>query len=1207
MSVETVNGALTVSQAINAGAGTVTLTANGTGSDLTVGSTVNSDSGLITLKAADAVTLNSTVGNSGTSAITVQANYDGVLGSGETGLLDINAALGNSASGAIQLSGNAVSVDAPVNSASFVQVTATTGAMNVNSSITTAAGGGGVVTLNAAGMLELAEAGDISADGAVTMTAGGGIRTAGEITTTADDVTLSSNTTLIGDVAMDTGAGAGNVAFNGTLTATNAGLDDLAITAGTGNVTFGGTVGATRLGNILINSATDVSVNAALTAASLRQVAGTGTTTLNGAVNVNAVVPGATAAGVVLANNNLTVTATGSVATNGKDLFFAADDMSLGGAAGSIDVGSGNATLTTQSAGQPITLGATGGLSLTTTELNTLANASTVSIGTDSTSALLSMPAHAATITVAGPLAPNSAGLNAFKITNAGTAGDSVIFSDTLTSPKPVTVTTEAGNIKFNATGKILANGAATTDRVVNLTATAGAIDGNATNVDDYIAANPALNVNVQADRLNATARDGVGVTNALVTQINDLQATTTNADINVYNVGALDIAGSSGVNAGATTTTPVVNTGGDVTLIATGAITQSAPIVSDALNVITLNSPGANITLANTSNDAASYSLFACLALPGGCPTDTPILSTNGTKFGIGTNTNYAAGTINYRDSNGANLSGIGTVSAFSTFTNGNTTVTANSITASDITLEASGNITLEFGSNLTKINNAGTGSFNLIAGGNITMLDSSGTIGTSASTFNHDLNLTAAGNIALNESVYQATKNLTLTGNASGLTSTGNQILTPTGSGSVTLQGNHVVSTGGDVTIRGVNFSLLGRTPLDPSDPSGQSPNGQELTATETINLLNSGVITVQGGTADATSAGGARMTGSTINIGTSGGSSNPIRMLVQGGTNNNFGYVTSNTSDPLIEARQPDAIVKSTGQMSVYLRSDPAALDTSFGNPYPYSLQLVGGTATVNDNGGQFRFATALAAMRAKNMTMVADGTVLIQGGTTNLNATGSLASSSAIILVETEKRLTTTTPNASVIVRGGTANVSNSLTSISASNATALGQLDPSKLFLNVGGRLVLEGGRHTGPAGSLTSGRIDAGDEIQISVFGAPAPYTYTTSAGTTNTVTGSFLMIGGRNSGFYDSFNIPLGGASYPKEFPITVSMLGDPAGYLRVPDSGLGDGIVQTGLHVFDESLLSYIIFAANEETRAARIRRGAGEGDDVGAAACK
>lgn len=144
------------------------------------------------------------------------------------------------------------------------------------------------------------------------------------------------------------------------------------------------------------------------------------------------------------------------------------------------------------------------------------------------------------------------------------------------------------------------------------------------------------------------------------------------------------------------------------------------------------------------------------------------------------------------------------------------------------------------------------------------------------------------------------------------------------------MTLQGNHVVSTGGDVTIRGADFSMLGG---NQGDMSGQSPNGQELTASGTINLLNSGVITVQAGTADATSAAGARMAGSTINIG--GVGSNPIRMLVQGGINNNFGYVTSDLLDPLIEVRQPDTLVQSTGDMFVYLRSDPGALDP-FGSP-------------------------------------------------------------------------------------------------------------------------------------------------------------------------------------------------------------------------------------------------------------------------------
>ena len=1205
------------------------------------GAVINAGSGTITLSADETVTLGRLVTTNDTaSAVSITSLSGAVVDGGDTGGVDIeatganavvtiNAVTGVGAANAIDTtittlvlnnttSGNvdinetnalnineidqdgagSVNVDAGgtitvvagqagVSATSgTVELTAST-ALDVRAAIVTT---GGTVDLTATGgTLTLGVDGDIGAGGAVTLTGGTGISVAADITTSDDNVTFAAATTLTGDVVINTGtAGGGDVAFNSTLTGTTAGAEDLTITAGTGNVTLSGTVGATRLGHILINSATNVSANAA-SATSIRQVAGTGTTTLNGAVNVNGAVPGTTSTAVVIANTTINTTGTSSITTGGGDVFLAGDNMSLGGAAGSIS-GGGAVTLTTQSAARAITLEGAGGLELSTTELNTI-SAPSVTIGTNAD--FLSTPAHTGTITVAGAANPTPAGLTAFNIVNGGTGGvDSVIFNATLTSPKPVTVVTSAGNIKFNPTGKILANGAAAADRVVNLTATAGAIDGNATNVASYIAGTPFSNV--RADRLNAFGQTGVGVSNALITEVIDVQAGTTNTDINIYNVGALNLAGT-GVNAG------INSTGGNVTLVATGPIMQSAPVTTDALAVVTLNSPGADITLTDGGNDAQSYSLFACLALPGGCPTDTPVLSTSGTKFGNGSNANYAAGAIDYRDSNGANLSGIGTVSAFSTFTAGDTTITANSISASDITLEASGDIFIDLGSDLTKINNAGTGSFNLIAGRDITMLDSSGTIGTSGSTFNHALNLTAAGNITLNESIYQATKNLTLTGNAGGLSATGNQTLAASGAGSVTLQGNHVVSTGGDVTIRGVNFSLLGG---NQGDGSGQSPNGQELTVTGTINLLNSGVITVQGGTADATSAAGARMTGGTINIGTNGGGSNPIRMLVQGGTNSNFGYVTSDFLDPLIELRQPDALVESTGNMFVYLRSDPAVLDP-FGSPY--SLQVRGGTATANDDGGQFRFATALAAMRAKNMTMVADGSVLLEGGTTNLNAARSFAATSAIVLVETEKRLTTTTPNASVIVRGGTANVSSSLSSVSARNALALAQLDPSKLFLSIGGRLVLEGGRRTGPAGSLTSARIDAGDEIQISVFGAPAPYTYTTSAGGSNTVTGSFLMIGGRNSGFFDSFNVPLGGDSYPKEFPITVSLLGAGASYLRIPDTGLGDGIVQTGLSVFDESLLSYIIFAANEETRAARIRRGAGEGDDLGPAACK
>ena len=52
---------------------------------------------------------------------------------------------------------------------------------------------------------------------------------------------------------------------------------------------------------------------------------------------------------------------------------------------------------------------------------------------------------------------------------------------------------------------------------------------------------------------------------------------------------------------------------------------------------------------------------------------------------------------------------------------------------------------------------------------------------------------------------------------------------------------------------------------------------------------------------------------------------------------------------------------------------------------------------------------------------------------------------------------------------------------------------------------------------------------------------------------------------------------------------------------------SGLASGVVQTGLTTFDDSLLSYVIFAANVETQVLRFRRGSSDSDEVGAPACK
>ena len=259
-----------------------------TGGTLAINQAVNLVGGNLTLNAGDATTQ--------TAAITA-AGLE-LLGTGPYMLTNPGnnvATIAGSTTGAINyVDANALAV----------------GTVNATTGITTTANG--AVTLNAGGALTLpVTLGNINADGAVSLT-GTSISTAANITTSDDDITFVSPTILTGDVILSTGAGgAGNVLFSSTLTGTAAGADDLTITAGTGNVTFTGTVGATRLGAIQINSAADVTANA-ITALSLTQAAGTGTTALNAAVDVSA-----TTTGVSVTTNAITIAATGDITSQG--------------------------------------------------------------------------------------------------------------------------------------------------------------------------------------------------------------------------------------------------------------------------------------------------------------------------------------------------------------------------------------------------------------------------------------------------------------------------------------------------------------------------------------------------------------------------------------------------------------------------------------------------------------------------------------------------------------------------------------------------------------------------------------------------------------------------------------------------------------------------------------------------------------------------
>jgi hypothetical protein len=145
----------------------------------------------------------------------------------------------------------------------------------------------------------------------VTLTAAFGIQTAGEITTSNDDVSFASAVTLTGSVFIDTDSGAGTITFDQTVN----GSEDLTLTAGTGDIQFRQNAGlSTRLNQIRIVSVRNATFDAAVFAQNFLQNAGSGTTTFTGILNTSA------SDGVDLIATDLRVVAGITTTGNGKVL-----------------------------------------------------------------------------------------------------------------------------------------------------------------------------------------------------------------------------------------------------------------------------------------------------------------------------------------------------------------------------------------------------------------------------------------------------------------------------------------------------------------------------------------------------------------------------------------------------------------------------------------------------------------------------------------------------------------------------------------------------------------------------------------------------------------------------------------------------------------------------------------------------------------------
>ena len=224
----------------------------------------------------------------------------------------------------------------------------------------------------------------MSLDGAFLQDGAGLVSTAGDITTTADAITFTTGTTLTGSIALSNGGGAntGDIWFKSSLTGTTTSTENITLTAGAGSIKMDGLVGATRLGDILINNAFNFTPALGVSAKTLTQTTGTGTTQFSDNIDItgnigvhNGIINVGSAANVTSASGNIDLESlTGSMALSGN-LTAVGNTVTLTSAANITDTTSSDTDITANSltiTANSGSVGASGANNQLDTDVNTI-------------------------------------------------------------------------------------------------------------------------------------------------------------------------------------------------------------------------------------------------------------------------------------------------------------------------------------------------------------------------------------------------------------------------------------------------------------------------------------------------------------------------------------------------------------------------------------------------------------------------------------------------------------------------------------------------------------------------------------------------------------------------------------------------------------------------------------------------------------------
>lgn len=759
-----------------------------------------------------------------------------------------------------------------------------------SAAITTTAAG--VLTIVNSGTFTSTAAGAMTIDGAFSQSGGGSSTIAGTLTTNNQPISFANAITLSNDTVLSSGAGAGDVTLSGTVNGTHA----LTLTAGTGSISLAGVIGGiTPLTTLTFTSAANITA-IAMSANSIVQSAGTGTTTFNGAVSTNTI-NGITLAGTAFQfNNTVTTTSAGPFALTNSGTAMIASAFNLAGAfsqtgAGSVSLGA-NITTTNGSVSFASPVSLTGAVTLNTGAgsgnilfSNTVDGTQTLTLTGGSGNVTISGAVGAST-----PLSSLNSTGNNITLANIGGASAGVNGSTNLTALTNLTfngTTYNANGQTYSATTNIINAGALTT-----LTSSADPISFMGT-VQLSAATNLTVNStggDITMGALRAGASSGRTVT---------LNAGT--GTINLVNVG------TSGNGEFAS----LVLTGGDIKLRGTdiftnaisfsssgghsiflggnlttaGTITFPIPVIRDTVLNATVTSTGTNILFSDILNGDVNLTRNLTLAAGSGSITFTgvvggvhPLLNltissaANVTAGAItagsitqsaGTGTTTFNGALSTSNVLGISLTG-------SAFTFNNTVATAS---GGPFAIANSGTLTLSSGAVFTL-----AGSFSQTGSGGVTLSGTHITDTTDNISFSGPVTLTTATTSVIDSST--ANKTITFTNT---IDSSGNLTLTA-GTGSISLLGNtgdgtrigaFSVTSAADVIVQDLfasSISITGFTGTLTLNGNTNTNGGAGIILTGNNFIRNGGITTTNGGNLQTT------------NTGTSSGSS-PLPIDVDG----------------------------------------------------------------------------------------------------------------------------------------------------------------------------------------------------------------------------------------------------------------------------------------------------------------------------------